>query len=80
MLGWSWLFPPYRWTFDARAAEETSVIALDGVCLRGKCEDDTDLGYRLMQRFAQLAAAACRRPASSCSTSTARPAVSHDRV
>ena len=25
------------------------------MCLRGKCEDDTDLGFRLMQRFAQLA-------------------------
>ena len=55
VIGWSWLLPPHRSTFDARAAEATSVIALDGVCLRGKCEDDTDLGFRLMQRFAQLA-------------------------
>ena len=54
MLGWSWLFPPYRWQFDARATAETSAIALDGACLRGKCDDDSALGYRLMQRFAQL--------------------------
>ena len=23
MLGWSWLIPPYRWRFDARAVEMT---------------------------------------------------------
>ena len=55
VLGWSWLFPPYRWHFDARALDETSAIALDGACIRGKCEDDPELGYRLMQRFAQVA-------------------------
>ena len=56
VIGWSWLLPPHRSPFDARAAEDTGVIALDGVCLRAKCDDDTDLGYRLMQRFARLAA------------------------
>ncbi len=55
VLGWSWLFPPYRWTFDARAMSETSAVALDGACLRAKCEDDASLGYRLMKKFAQLA-------------------------
>ncbi|HET6968878.1 MAG TPA: cyclic nucleotide-binding domain-containing protein [Ornithinibacter sp.] len=54
VLGWSWLFPPYRWQFDAHATTDTSAVALDGACLRGKCEDDASLGYRLMQRFAQL--------------------------
>jgi CRP-like cAMP-binding protein len=54
VLGWSWLFPPYRWHFDARATTATSAVALDGACLRGKCEDDSALGYRLMQRFARL--------------------------
>ena len=32
----------------------TSAVALDGACLRGKCEADTALGYRLMARFARL--------------------------
>lgn len=54
VLGWSWLFPPYRWHFDASATEETSAVSLDGACLRQKCDDDHSLGYRLMQRFAQL--------------------------
>jgi CRP/FNR family cyclic AMP-dependent transcriptional regulator len=54
VLGWSWLFPPYRWQFDARAVEPTRAIALDGKCLREKCEKDHDLGYELMKRFAQV--------------------------
>ena len=29
LLGWSWLVPPYRVAFDARAIEETRVIAFD---------------------------------------------------
>jgi CRP-like cAMP-binding protein len=55
VVGWSWLFPPYLWHFDARAFDETSAIALDGVCLRTKCDEDSDLGYRLMKRFAEIA-------------------------
>jgi CRP-like cAMP-binding protein len=55
VVGWSWILPPHRWAFDARAVEDTGAIALDGACLRGKCEQDTDLGYRLMRRFARLA-------------------------
>ena len=54
VLGWSWLFPPYRWHFDAQAVELVRAIAFDGQCLRGKCEEDHDLGYDLMQRFAQV--------------------------
>jgi CRP/FNR family transcriptional regulator, cyclic AMP receptor protein len=52
VIGWSWLFEPYR--FDARAVENTGVIAFDGSCLRGKCEADHALGYELMRRFAQV--------------------------
>lgn len=54
VVGWSWLFPPYRWHFDARAAEEVRAIAFDGECLRGKCDEDPRLGYELMQRIAQV--------------------------
>jgi CRP-like cAMP-binding protein len=54
LLGWSWLFPPYQWSFDARALDPLSAIAFDGACLRGKCEADHDLGYALMQRIAQV--------------------------
>ena len=54
VVGWSWLVPPYRSTFDARAAEATGVVAFDGACLRGKCEGDARLGYELMQRVTQV--------------------------
>lgn len=55
VIGFSWLFEPHRWEFDARAVEPVRAIALDGVCLRGKCEQDPRLGYDLMQRFARIA-------------------------
>jgi CRP/FNR family cyclic AMP-dependent transcriptional regulator len=54
VVGWSWLVPPYRSTFDARAAEATGVVSFDGACLRGKCEEDAHLGYQLMQRVTQV--------------------------
>lgn len=54
VVGWSWLVPPYRWTFDARAAIGTSAVRFDGVCLREKCDADPRLGYLLMQRVAHV--------------------------
>jgi CRP-like cAMP-binding protein len=54
VVGWSWLFPPYRWHFDARAVDDVRAIAFDGACLRGKCADDPRLGYELMKRFAAV--------------------------
>jgi CRP/FNR family transcriptional regulator, cyclic AMP receptor protein len=54
VVGWSWLFPPYRWHFDARALTELRATAFDGACLRGKADDDPSLGYQLMSRFAQV--------------------------
>ena len=56
ILGWSWLVPPYQWRFDARALEPTKAIALDGKCLRNKCEQHHDLGYELLKRFADIMA------------------------
>lgn len=52
VVGWSWLFAPYRWQLDARATSSCALIEFDGACLRGKCEADHELGYRLMSRFA----------------------------
>ena len=54
LLGWSWLFPPYRTEFDARAIGVVRTVAFDGACLRGKCDDDPALGYELMKRFAEV--------------------------
>ncbi len=52
LLGWSWLFPPYRTAFDARAIETTHALQFDGACLRGKCDSDPALGYDLLKLFA----------------------------
>ena len=54
VLGWSWLVPPYQWRFHARAVEPVRAIALDGKCLRARCEENHDLGYELLKRFAQV--------------------------
>jgi CRP-like cAMP-binding protein len=54
IVGWSWLFPPYRWRFDARALDLVRAVAFDGACLRGKCADDHDFGYGLFLRFSQV--------------------------
>ena len=51
IIGWSWLFAPYHWHFSARVVQPARVIALDGVCLRGKCETDHELGYEFLKRF-----------------------------
>ena len=56
VFGWAWIFPPYRWVFDARAVETTRAVMFDGACLRGKCENDPALGYDFMKRFAHVVA------------------------
>jgi CRP/FNR family cyclic AMP-dependent transcriptional regulator len=51
-VGLSWLFAPYRWQLDARTLEPCELVVFDGACLRSRCEEDHELGYRLMTRFA----------------------------
>jgi CRP-like cAMP-binding protein len=51
LAGVSWLIPPYKWTFDAKALELVRAIAVDAKCLRQNCEADHDLGYEVMKRF-----------------------------
>jgi CRP/FNR family transcriptional regulator, cyclic AMP receptor protein len=53
-LGWSWLFPPYRWKFDARAVEQTRAFVIEAECLRKKCEEDHDFGYEILKRFLHM--------------------------
>lgn len=51
VIGVSWLMRPYLWRFDGRAVGEVRATSIDAACLRGKCDDDPALGYRVMQRF-----------------------------
>ena len=54
LLGWSWLFPPYRWHFDARAIEPTTAIFFDGDILRQHYNEDLTLAHDLSQRICQV--------------------------
>jgi CRP/FNR family transcriptional regulator, cyclic AMP receptor protein len=54
VVGWSWLVPPYEWFCDGQAVEETSVVALDGACLRARCETDPYLGFQLLSRVTNV--------------------------
>jgi CRP/FNR family cyclic AMP-dependent transcriptional regulator len=51
IVGVSWLLPPHRWSYDARAVDLVRAIAMDAKCLRDKCDSDHDLGYEMMMRF-----------------------------
>ncbi|NJC72457.1 cyclic nucleotide-binding domain-containing protein [Planosporangium thailandense] len=54
VLGWSWLFPPYRWHFGAFAPQTTFAVSLDASGVRRLCERDPALGYQLTSRFVQV--------------------------
>jgi CRP/FNR family cyclic AMP-dependent transcriptional regulator len=56
VLGWSWLLPPYRWTFDARAQQPSRAVVLDGNRLRALIESDHELGCELLKRFVRVIA------------------------
>jgi CRP-like cAMP-binding protein len=51
LLGWSWLFPPYYWHFEARAISPVKALSFSGTRLRELCEENHDLGYELMTRI-----------------------------
>jgi CRP-like cAMP-binding protein len=54
LVGWSWLFPPYIWHFDARATEPTSALFFYGTILREYCAKDPSLGFELFERMSQV--------------------------
>ena len=56
LVGWSWLFPPYLWHFDARATEPTTALFFYGTILREACAKDPSLGFVLFKRMSQVMA------------------------
>lgn len=54
LLGWSWLFPPFVWHFQARALKPTMSIVVDGASLLVACEEVHGFGFQLMQRIAEV--------------------------
>ncbi|HWN95316.1 MAG TPA: cyclic nucleotide-binding domain-containing protein [Methylomirabilota bacterium] len=54
VLGWSWLFAPFAWNFQARTIKDTRVIACDGAHLLVTSEEDDEFGHALMKRVAHV--------------------------
>jgi CRP/FNR family cyclic AMP-dependent transcriptional regulator len=53
-LGWSWLFPPYRWHLSARSADITEAVCFGARGLRDYAEENHDFGYDLAMRVGQI--------------------------
>ncbi|MCD6338936.1 MAG: cyclic nucleotide-binding domain-containing protein [Verrucomicrobia bacterium] len=53
-LGWSWLFPPYRWQFSARSVDATEVIVHSADQLRKLAQENPAFGKELVTRMAQV--------------------------
>ncbi len=51
VLGWSWLFSPYRWHFGATCVERTDAIELNGPGVLELCGQDPALGFQLATKF-----------------------------
>jgi CRP/FNR family cyclic AMP-dependent transcriptional regulator len=56
LLGWSWLFPPYRWAFGAVAATSVEAFEFNAAAVRERCAANPSLGYELNQRISRVLA------------------------
>jgi CRP/FNR family transcriptional regulator, cyclic AMP receptor protein len=56
VLGWSWLVPPHRWRFDARAVKETRALVVDGRRILETLEDRPEDGYRFLMHLVPVIA------------------------
>jgi CRP/FNR family transcriptional regulator, cyclic AMP receptor protein len=51
LLGLSWLFPPYRWSFGAVCASPVEAFEFDAAAVRGSCAADPVFGYEFSLRL-----------------------------
>ncbi|MFF3349546.1 cyclic nucleotide-binding domain-containing protein [Streptomyces sp. NPDC002779] len=56
LLGWSWLFPPYRWDFGAEAFSPVRAYEFDAAAVLRLCEEDQQLGMILVRTVAEILA------------------------
>ena len=49
-LGWSWLFPPFRWQFGAVAVSETRAVEINGAAVRAACDANPALCAAIYRR------------------------------
>ncbi len=51
VIGWSWLVPPHRWRFDARALKATRLFAIEAGPLRAAIDAEPLQGLRLLRQL-----------------------------
>jgi len=56
VLGWSWLLPPFKWSFNALAETDCKLLAFDGKAVLADCDADPAYGYEVIKRFSGLMA------------------------
>ncbi|MDT8449537.1 MAG: Crp/Fnr family transcriptional regulator [Wenzhouxiangellaceae bacterium] len=56
VLGWSWLLPPFKWSFNALAETDCTLLEFDGEAVLAACEADPAFGYEVIKRFSALMA------------------------
>ncbi|MFD5449630.1 cyclic nucleotide-binding domain-containing protein [Streptomyces sp. NPDC127100] len=54
LLGWSWLFEPYRWHLGARTLGAVTAEEFDAAAVRTACEQDTGFGYAVARAVAAV--------------------------
>ena len=54
LLGWSWLFPPFKSLFDGKAMSDVTAVEFDASAVRRMANHDYEFGYRLVTQFAQI--------------------------
>ncbi|WP_069772083.1 MULTISPECIES: cyclic nucleotide-binding domain-containing protein [unclassified Streptomyces] len=56
LLGWSWLFPPYRWDFGAEAFSPVRAYEFEAQPVLKLCEEEPSLGMSLVRIVAEILA------------------------
>ncbi len=54
LLGWSLLIPPFKWSFQAMAEEDSELLMFNGTAILVRCEQEPKFGYELLKKFAEL--------------------------
>lgn len=53
-IGWSWLLPPHRWQFTARAVAPSEIVIIDAAAVRAVAEEQPEFGRELVNRMAEV--------------------------
>ncbi|MFN4149363.1 MAG: Crp/Fnr family transcriptional regulator [Candidatus Sericytochromatia bacterium] len=54
ILGWSWMFAPFKWRFDAFASKKSKLVVFNAKKFREEMEKDYAFGYRMQRIFMKI--------------------------